>query len=86
MTTPTTRTFDLENVQTYGWPHAQRRLSELTTAEAYFNPANPGASATGGLGEVFVGHGEKQLAGVEDVRVVLSSVPGQLPAFARNAV
>ncbi|KAJ7634487.1 hypothetical protein FB45DRAFT_865229 [Roridomyces roridus] len=59
-------------------------------AEAYFNPANPihvmGASATGGLGDIFVGHGGKQLTGVEDVKVVLSSVPGQLPAFARSSV
>lgn len=56
---------------------------------ARFNPANPvhvmAAAATGELGHLFAGHGEEHLKGIEGVRVLLTAVPGQLPAFVRSA-
>ncbi|KAF7359849.1 hypothetical protein MVEN_00710300 [Mycena venus] len=55
-----------------------------------FDPSNAmhllAASAAGGLHDVFHGTEEKDIQAVEDVNIVLSSLPGRGPALVRNTV
>ncbi|KAJ7347540.1 hypothetical protein DFH08DRAFT_161845 [Mycena albidolilacea] len=55
-----------------------------------FDPSNAmhllAASAAGGLHDVFHGTEEKNIRAVEDLNIVLSSLPGRGPALVRNTV